>query len=193
MDQYELYQKYVALKRHFTSSYNYFTYNGKTRTSMDTYRSRKDKFHFNKIAKKYPSNEAFEFLVSNFVNDKNFWIGNPKSENIYIDWKGRIGSLTYIVKNDLEKYNNDLLKKIKTDGNDYPELLMDYMSGDVSLEFMCVTDTLIKYTHYWKRKFKDDPVIDSGIFLIEKYRPFIDEKIDKEKMKKIYKEVLNIT
>ena len=53
MNEFEAYQKYIALKLHFTSDYDYFKYNGKTNVTLNSFNERKDKFHFKKIVKKY--------------------------------------------------------------------------------------------------------------------------------------------
>ena len=51
MNEFEAYQKYIALKLHFTSDYDYFKYNGKTNVTLNSFNERKDKFHFKKLVK----------------------------------------------------------------------------------------------------------------------------------------------
>ena len=45
-DAFEVYICYLAMKRHFTSSYDYFKYNGKVNARVDAFENRKDKFFF---------------------------------------------------------------------------------------------------------------------------------------------------
>ena len=49
---------YNALKLHFTSeSYDYFKYNGKTNVSPQSFMTRKDKYQFYKLSRKYNPEE----------------------------------------------------------------------------------------------------------------------------------------
>ena len=79
---FEAYKTYLALKRHFTSDYNYFKYNGKIRASEESFLRRNDRFFFRKLSKKYNKEELVDFYVSNFIisnNSKyklNFWCIN---------------------------------------------------------------------------------------------------------------------
>ena len=40
MNEFEAYEKYVALKLHFTSEYDYFRYNGKTSVTPKSFNER---------------------------------------------------------------------------------------------------------------------------------------------------------
>jgi len=70
---FELYAYYVAVKRHFTSKYDYFKYNGKTNVSVFSFENRKDKWHFYKLTK---VDDAKGLIVSNIVANPNVWIGD---------------------------------------------------------------------------------------------------------------------
>ena len=100
---FEAYRTYLALKRHFTSDYNYFKYNGKVRASVDSFLKRRDKFFFRKLSKKYKDEDLVEFFVSNFIISDN-WIGNmisQESEDNYVEFKRRRESLSYNFDNEL--------------------------------------------------------------------------------------------
>ena len=68
MNDYETYEKYVALKLHFTSEYDYFRYNGKTSVTPKSFDVRKDKFHFKRLATKYDDSTIIEYFVANFIH-----------------------------------------------------------------------------------------------------------------------------
>ena len=51
-----------ALKLHFTSdSYDYFKYNGKTNVSKQSFTTRKDKYQFYKLSRKYSLEDFINF------------------------------------------------------------------------------------------------------------------------------------
>ena len=50
------FQMFLALKLHFTTKYDYFKYNGKTRADVQGVQYRRDKWNYVKIAKKYEDN-----------------------------------------------------------------------------------------------------------------------------------------
>ena len=129
-----------ALKLHFTGSYDYFKYNGKTNVSKQTFSTRKDKYQFYKLSRKYSLDELRHFYVANFLADNNHWVGDlltPQGEEIYKKWQKVNQSLTYTFENDiiwmLEKVKepNDMLV---VERNQFPLLLQHTMSGTINLE-----------------------------------------------------------
>ena len=101
MNEFEAYQKYVALKLHFTSDYDYFRYNGKTNVSVNSFNDRKDKHHFKKLVRKYGDETIVEYFVANLISDKP-WVGNMNMAT-YSQWMGRTQSIEYIFENEAEK------------------------------------------------------------------------------------------
>ena len=51
-DAYDIYVYYLAMKRHFTSNYDFKQYNGKVKANVMSFENRKDKFFFYKLSKK---------------------------------------------------------------------------------------------------------------------------------------------
>ena len=88
---YDTYIAYLALQRHFTSSYDYFKYNGKVNASPQSFEIRKDKFQFYKLSK---HNDYKNYIVANMVNsDKKIWVGDlltNESDDIYKQWLKKI-------------------------------------------------------------------------------------------------------
>ena len=111
MTPFEAYKTYMALKKHFTSeSYDYFKYNGKLKLNQDNFLKRKDKFFYEKLARK---NDLVNFLLSNLVLNPNIWIRdllNDSAEHNYTNWLKRIQSLTYTISQEasslLEDFDN---------------------------------------------------------------------------------------
>ena len=131
---------YNALKLHFTSSYDFFKYHGKTNVSKDTFLKRKDKYSFYKLSRKYSLDELRNFYVANFVYGDSTWVGEmtgPSGEDVYKKWQKISQSLTYNFESDiiriLEQVNSpDELMKVRTGG--YPALLVGAMQNSISIK-----------------------------------------------------------
>ena len=85
---YKAYKVYVALRAHFTGSYDYIKYNGKMKVNETSFLKRKDRFFFAKIERKY-KDELVNFFVANFVKDSGSWSGSLTGDNaneVYKEW-----------------------------------------------------------------------------------------------------------
>mgnify|MGYP001323202090 CR=1 FL=1 len=66
-DGYECYKLYLALQRHFSTTYDFFTYNGKVNASVESYSKRPDVFKFEKLSKILTADQRLDFFVSHFI------------------------------------------------------------------------------------------------------------------------------
>lgn len=185
MTTFETFKLYIALKNHFTlKTYDYFKYNGKTRTSQKSFEKRNDKFFFQKLSK---HNDILGFLVSNLIVNSKSWIKdltyNEQSEKIYKDWLKRNQSLTYIFKSDLKKLDDDFNSNFIIQENNHPKILKLFLSNEISLESFCILLDITTAKKYFDKSLKNDIIWNDISILIEKYMPFI--KYDKENYKKI--------
>ncbi len=58
---FEVYTMYVAMKAHFkTKSYDFVEFGGRIRSRVSSYEKRKDKYYFEKLARKYNEQEVKE-------------------------------------------------------------------------------------------------------------------------------------
>src|SRR5690606_3364760 len=93
---YQVYLDYNALKNHFTTSYDYFKYNGKINISKETFEKRKDRFYFEKLAKK---KHYKQYLLANLLEQKSIWIGqwikDKTGEEVFERYLKRNQALTY--------------------------------------------------------------------------------------------------
>ena len=93
MDALGVYQTYLAVKQHFSDgSYDYFKYNGKIRVNADTFYARKDRFFYEKIARKFEGKdeEIKNYFASNLLDNPKVWIRElvgVKAEQKYTKWK----------------------------------------------------------------------------------------------------------
>jgi T4 gene Gp59 loader of gp41 DNA helicase len=119
---YGVYRIYMALKMHFTQeSYDYVKYHGKVRVTEDSYSNRRDKWYFEKLAKKYDADEMETFLLANMKHGDVKWIGDyldNESREIYNEHKKHNESLSYNFSNEIDlllKDNEDIRNLFKTE------------------------------------------------------------------------------
>jgi hypothetical protein len=175
---FKAYTTYLALKRHFTSDYNYFKYNGKVNASEASFMKRRDRYQFERLERKH-KDDIEDFLVANFMKDSNVWVGNL-SEDAYIEWKKMKRGMTYNFKQDCLKLTdylneheltfNDLFKERS---NEHPILLKMTMTDFVSIYSMCVLNILTNYLDYWERKYEVDPIVQETVTKIRNYLGFM--------------------
>lgn len=186
---------YNALKLHFSSSYDYFKYNGKTNVSQNTFMHRKDKYYFYKMSRKYSLQDLRDFYVSNMIVDGHSWVGNitgPEGEENYRKWQKRIQSLTYRFEQDIIGLLDtcdapeDMLK---VPDNQLPLLLSEVMRGTIALETLAILNDVMNFFPMWSKKIDDDIVWPNWKMKVEKYTPFVS--YDKQKFKTILKESIH--
>ena len=195
---FEAYKTYLALKRHFTSDYNYFKYNGKIRASEESFLRRKDRFFFRKLSKKYNKEELVDFYVSNFIISNN-WVGNlvsQESEDNYVQYKRRRESLSYHFDVELRwvidhcrDRNLELNKLLLVEDNNHPLLLKFLLQKKISIDTLIIMDSVLKFLSHWDDNL-DDIVWEEKKRLIIKYNKFLtyDPFTYRKKLKEIIHE-----
>jgi len=185
LNEYEVYREYVALKRHFTSSYDYHKFGGRTNVTVDSYNKRRDKFFFKKLAKE---KDPHSIILANLIaSDK--WIGeiavNEEAHKIYRKWMKVNQSLTYNFESEISSLDlrSDLMV---TTG--HPNVIRKYYRGEISIETVTILMDLIKLSKYWDAKMKDDPLWKETSLKLRKYLPFL--KYNREKMLSILKKTI---
>jgi hypothetical protein len=191
---FEIYKSYIGIKNHFTrDSYDYHQYCGKTKTSIESFYKRRDRFFFEKISRQKNDSEVIDFFVANFISctdPQKLWIGEmiKTGEKNYSDWKRRIQSLSYFFKEEMQSitlnrdFNSLFLKSYG-----HPIILKKYLSGEISLETLVICDKILGYRKDFDKKM-NDPVWESISHRIKKYSSFLN--IDVFHYKKILKEVV---
>jgi hypothetical protein len=194
MMPYDAYRCYLSLKNHFTKDhYDYHKYGGKTRATKQAFYKRKDRFWFEKFARKKNDKEVEEFFVSNFVSSTDpstMWIGEMirEGEGRYTDWKKKVQSLSYTFKEEIDAlFENKQLDEIFDCSRGHPLILKSYLRGDTSLETLVICDRIFEYRKNFDKRL-NDPVWETVSRKIKKYKPFLN--INVPKYKKILKEVV---
>lgn len=193
---YEAFVLYQAIKLHFTTdSYDFHKYGGKSKISIDAFERRKDKYQFYKLSRRLQNKvELINFLVANFVEDDNVWVGyllEESSETIYRQRQKVIQSLSYSFQSDCEKIFNDVENPnaiLQSESGDYPALLTMSLRREIQIETVCILNDMLNFLPMWARKISDDIRWPQYRRKIVKYSPFI--QYDKEKFKLLLKKVL---
>lgn len=187
MNPFEAYQKYLAMKQHFTQKgYDYFKYNGKTNASVNSFETRKDKYFFHKLSKK---DDVENFLMVNLIDNPQIWIGelfDEKADLKYLEWKRKQESLSYIFKTELNALNEDLNENFKIEDGQHPYILKQYLRKNISLDTFVIIDDILKFAKYLDKNVSDTIIWPGAHMKMVKYRSFL--KYDKFKMRKILKE-----
>lgn len=188
MSGFEVYKLYLAIKLHFTTdTYNYFTFNGKSRASVQSFEKRKDKYFFKKLGTKFNQEELIQYFVSHFVTNENTWIGNITviaNSKIFSEWKRKIQSMSKIFEDDVDtllkdnKFEN-VFKVVST----HPPLITKYLSNSITIETLVILNQLVRYVKDFDKTITEPLVWPDLKRKVVKYEPFLS--IDKPKYKKI--------
>jgi hypothetical protein len=182
-DAYELYVYYLALKRHFTSSYDFHKYNGKINASATSFETRKDKFFFYKLSKKA---DAKNFILANVVENPNVWVGDivgEKGDAVFMEWKKKQQSISYVFKSELSNLDEDFDSNLIVKDGQHPKLLRLHINRSISKETLIIVDDLTKVFSYWNKKLVDKIIFPDILNTCNKYKPFLE--YDRIKMKSI--------
>ena len=195
MTPYDVYTTYLAMKKHFTDvKYDFFRYNGKTRSSVSAFNKRRDKYFFERISRKLSDDEIKLYFIANFVatdNPSSVWIGEiiQSGERNYQELSKKYQSITYTFGQEcVELFENRKLDQVFDCSKGHPPLLKMYLSGDLSVETVTILDQIFNYTKVFDKKLMD-PVWETVSLKIKKYKPFIN--IDVLKCKKVLRELID--
>ena len=194
MNPFQTYSTFLALKSHFSNKkYNYFTYNGKVRASLQSFYKRKDRFYFEKMSRQKSDEEIVNFFVANFINSDDpgsLWIGEiiREGEENYKNWQRRTQSMSYLFKQEVSIFDaSNFDSMFALEGNKHPRLIKEYLQKKLSLETLVILNEILGY----KKRFDSrllDPVWEMISMKIEKYTPFL--RVDKSKYTDLLKSVV---
>lgn len=184
---------YLALKMHFSSErYDYIKYHGKVNASKDTFSTRKDRFHFQRLSRKVPADQMQDFLVANFVAGVE-WIGqmlDDEAKDNYTAFIKRRESFSYVFKQELQTVFSSVptpSDAFKCRAGELPPLLYSYMSGDIGADGLAVLNVFVKFfPRFDERIGATDPIWSKIRHKASKLLPFV--QYDPNKIKQILKE-----
>jgi hypothetical protein len=190
-DAYQMYAYYLALKKHFTSRYDYHKYHGKINVPITSFETRKDKFFFYKLSKR---SDAKDFILANLVENPNIWIGDmigEKGDAVFMEWKKRQQSISYVFKSELSNLDEDFDSNLIVKDGQHPKLLRLHINRTVSKETLIIVDDLTNVFSYWSKKILDNIIFPDILNTCNKYKPFLE--YDRNKMKSILVDIFATT
>lgn len=192
MKSFDVYQKWLALKVHFTQdSYDYHKYNGKVRAGDEEkfYKSNKS-YLYDKLGKKY-GEDVFGFFVANFVDsDKHGGLYNENAPEVYRMWQKRMQSMAYNFSEEmaavlLDTAGQEESPQHKFDNlfkGDSPPILVKLYRKMISIETFIILNEVLGFFPQFNEKLEEDYRWPSTFRICSKYSSFLH--IDREKYRK---------
>lgn len=191
---FEVYKRYIALKKHFDcgNSYDFVKYNGKTKNlKEESFRKRKDSHFFFKLSRKVQAKNLIHFLLANFSVKNSPWIGDlldSESNDIYHNWLNRIQYL----ESHFEYQFSKLLEKsrkendhelLKVNNQMIPSVFTHYENEIISCETLMILDMCLNICERTRRndrsemlQFTNFPGVECKI---HQYQKFFENENDK--------------
>lgn len=184
---FDVYIDYLALKKHFTSkNYDYHKYNGKVRASFDKFQTRNDVFFFYKLSKQKHSRDL---MLANLLKDPNIWIRDlceEAAKEVYLEWKKRQDSISYIFKSELSKLDENYFENFKVSNGQHPKLITLFLQKKISLETILILTRQANAIAYWESEISDKHIAKDVLDKLKKYEGFLE--LDYKKFNKIVKD-----
>lgn len=184
MTGFEAYQVFMAMKLHFTTeSYDYSKYNGKTTVTPSSFKKRKDAWRFKRMGKRFTKSELEMYLLANFMENKNVWIGSLRKEP-YFNLLKKIEGLEYHFKKDVralversEEKGVDFWTLFKYTNHEHPEVLKMLASEEISIETFMLIDRLVHCSEMYEHRMKNDILWREIKETMDLYQPFLTEDV----------------
>jgi hypothetical protein len=174
---FEAWSIYMAIKLHFSEgNYDAFKFNFKgPRLKESTFQARRDRYFFEKLARRYVKKKTvIEFFLANILIGQD-WVGNM-SDEAYVVWTAKMQRLQYAFKEEMStcaRCVENFDELFKPRGGQVP-LYALHMSGQVSLETLCIVDILCNYSSRVNKTMSDPlGLIASLTHKINSYKPFM--------------------
>jgi len=186
---FEVYKNYCAIKAHFNSSFDFVVRGAGINVSRENYDNRTDKVFFERLSNKH-LDYVVPYLVANFIDNPNAWIGelqlNIETQEIYFEWKKRVGKLFATAQKELSQLKiflkeNDLtFDDLFVMKDENPPMLYRLTAQKyLTLETYLVFNEVLECHDHFRKNIKDDPVFDMFDRKIANYRPFLLLRKDK--------------
>jgi hypothetical protein len=186
MNAFDAYKKYVAIKLHFQTDYDYFKFSGKVKASKESFDNRRDRRIFERLAKLYDSDQYELLLVANLIENADVWIGDIATEagrQKYLNMKKKLQSLQYTFKQDMSRIKDDIdggvvpdfdsIFKLVLEDACWPHVVSLMVQHDISLESFIVMNKILNFMPRTSKHITDDLVWPEIAKLISNYSPFV--------------------
>ena len=175
---FECYKLYLAMQRHFSSSYDFFQYNGKVKANSESYSKRPDVFAFEKLAKIIPNDELIDFFLPHFLENPKEWIRNMTKGNLE-RYRATIKNLPTKFREDLQRIKMEGPQKVMAVGGDIPLIHRLAIKDEISIETLILIDWLVPFIDDHAERVAVPFVFPEHIKKLQNYRPFLKKKLEK--------------
>jgi len=144
IDPFETFERYIAIKLTYDvrSSYDYFTYGGKTRQSKKSFLKRNDRHHFYALGKQhgFDIEEITDYLFMNMLYSPDAWIGDLLDESCKERHKAFLryrNNFSYAFREEAKKLKNHIdndnipFESLFSTQNGQPPLLMQWVYAEM--------------------------------------------------------------
>ena len=130
--------------------------------------------------------ELKDFYVAN-LSQKDMWVGDlleNESKKVFTEWKKRKQKLSHMFEQEVSSLlEKKTIQEVLTVYNgQHPYLLKQFLGKKISIETMCILDTITNYSLNWKKLISENIVYPGVHHRIDKYKSFL--YFDKNKYKK---------
>lgn len=171
---FDAYTHFLAVKRHFTTTYDFFKYNGKVKVSVDSFQKRRDRYFFYKLSKQ---SDWKDLVLSNVIADPKVWVGDlvddPQRKAICLQWQKIKRSLTRHVCDQVRESGNSLRELLHVVEGEPPLIVRRYWAGKTSLETVTVLRDVMNVGSFWSKSVSDTILFPDINTTCEKYAPFL--------------------
>jgi len=187
---YTYYRYFLAMKLHFKDKkFNFFSHDGKTRVSVQTYNGRRDRYFFERSASIYNTQKFLDKCLTEIKKNPNFFIKDlltPDNESRYLRRKGFLESFKNSFDKEVSEITNHCLKNrinrrqlLQGDEDTKPVLYLMLKKGLVSEETYLCIDRVCDVSERLA-VFNLDPLVHQTNFFMEKYYPFVVKHFPKK-------------
>lgn len=187
--EFQTFIDYVLLKKHFTDES--FIWNETARYSritVNAFSKRKDAPFFKSLQKKCRGRkEVIDYLVSCFLYDNNFWIGNAlkdEYEYCHSNRMSRFQSLERTFSIDCEKieeqFTDKTFEQIALTNGTKPPIIMELYPSTICLESLALLEHFFGFSRLW---FPLNPLLKWRRLLVYKYQFLL--RLNERNMEKI--------
>lgn len=191
MREYEFYSIFQPIRLHFTTSYDYVKYHGRTKIPSYSDLLRKKEYPLIRaFANKVAFSQGKDFCVAQYASDRDSFLfqGVEQAWQTYVEWEKKQNLLSETVRNDLQLIlsSNIILKTIR-DGT----LLQMAAQNKVQKETVIILDSVFaRFLDGWKTKYANDPYLIKVVERLIKYRPFVS--FNKERIISVIGEEISV-
>mgnify|MGYP001200126512 CR=1 FL=1 len=187
---YEIYIKYLALQKHFSTDYDYFKFNGRVKASVDAYQKRNDMFAFEKLSKVISNDDLEDFFVAHFLENPKEWIKNMSKPTMET-FKSKLRRMPSLFKEDLMYIKEQGPKKMMAIYLDkIPEIHNAVIKKDINIESIILLDKIYPFIEKHEQAIQLPFVWPEHIKKVKKYRPFVLSKLEYKYYEDIARDVL---